>query len=97
MTRDPGAALLRALLRGAPRLELVEMASRDWASATFTGARHAIRFEAADEEALWTWLEALAACDLTVRGQTVVDVATSEVTRREGRVAVTIAVLTVDA
>lgn len=59
---DPGTALLRALAADAPpgsAMELIEMTSTVWASATFTGARHAIRLRAADDARLAAWLAGL--------------------------------------
>lgn len=79
-------ALLRALAAGAPPFTLNEAISRDWASATFTGERHLIRVELADDAATAAWLADLPDAELVIRGQIVADLTVGEVTRAEGRV-----------
>ena len=98
---DPAMPLLRALVSagaaaGAPPFELVEMASRAWASATFTGARHEIRLAVPDGPALAAWLAALPAAELPVPGHLVADVAVASVVRSGGTAQVVVEALTVE-
>ncbi|GGB20604.1 hypothetical protein GCM10011380_07740 [Sphingomonas metalli] len=62
--RDPAARLVAALLADAAAAgcpaRIVSSETRDWSSATFTGARHHIRLAAAAGDARAAWLDALA-------------------------------------
>ncbi len=79
---DPATGLLRAIgARFAPgSFRLEDMTSRDWASVTFSGARHRLCFrgegDAADGEAD-AFAIGLGAAELDVRGHIVADVALS--------------------
>lgn len=88
-------ALIRALATSAPAFTLEEAISRDWASATFTGERHLVRIELADDDATGAWLAALPDLELTVRGRLVADLAVAEEARAQGRVRVGVEALTI--
>lgn len=90
--RDPGLALVRALAAAGPPFELLEATSRDWFSATFTGARHVIRLELAESAAAAAWLAGLPEAEFTLRGHFVADLRA----RRDGDT-VTIEALTIEA
>jgi hypothetical protein len=95
MSRGPDAATLltRALLASAEQAGCpVRIAASDWtrwASATFTGARHVLKLEAASSEAFDAWLAALPEAEFALRGHLVAD-ATVESVRREGETATAI-------
>ena len=88
-------ALLRALAATGPAFTLTEAESRDWSSATFTGERHRLRIELADDAATSRWLAGLPEAELTVRGRLVADVAVTETRRDAGRVHAVVEALTI--
>lgn len=101
MSRGPdiGTLLVRALYRlsctaGCP-LEIVESDWVRWASATFSGARHAQVWCAAPSAALDDWLAALPEADVVLRGHLLADIVVSAVTRTADTVRIEIAALTV--
>lgn len=81
--RGPGADVLlgRALAASAAaagaRLEIGDSAAEPWHSATFSGARHAIRAEAYAGPAVARWLDELGPEAVHVPGHLVADVAFS--------------------
>ncbi|WP_174279383.1 hypothetical protein [Sphingomonas bacterium] len=96
---DPGLALLHALAASAPRgsaIELVDMTSTGWGSATFTGARHVIRLRGRDDPALASWLAGLLEAQFRLRGHLVADIALASVERCGGSAAVVVEALTLD-
>ena len=96
---DPGLALLHALLATAPdrsAIELMDMTSTRWASATFTGARHVIRLEGRDDPALATWLADLPEAQFRLRGHLVADIAVDLVERHDGATVIVIEALTLE-
>lgn len=98
--RDPGLLLLRALVAGAPRgsgVELVEMTSTAWASATFTGARHTMRLTAGDDEPLAAWLAGLPEAQVRLAGHLLADLAVAAIDRRGGTAVVDLEALTIEA
>lgn len=96
---DEGALLRRALERSADSAGITLAVERSdfkrWASATFTGARHAVTLRAMDGDGLDWWLGALPEADLPVRGQLVADLKIVSVTRAYGAVVAMLEVLTV--
>lgn len=96
---DPGLALLHALIAGSPRacaVELVDMTSTAWASATFTGMRHVFRLQGHDAAALSDWLAGLPEATFRLRGHLVADVAVTSVERRDGAAGIILEALTVE-
>ena len=87
--------LLRALAATGPAFALTAAESRDWSSATFTGERHRLRIELADDPATTAWLDALPEAELTVRGRLVADMTVTEARREGGRVHAAIEALTI--
>lgn len=101
MSRGPdvGTLLVRALYRlsctaGCP-LEIVESDWVRWASATFTGARHAMIWRAAPSVALDDWLAALPEAEVALRGHLLADITVSAVTRTAECTGVELAALTI--
>lgn len=101
---DPATALIRAVLtlaRGEAQLE--EHRGTAWASATFTGMRHAMHVTLAGREGIATgeWLAAiLPEHEFQIAGHLVADIAVSAIYRREeGTPAMTLTIeaLTVEA
>ncbi len=101
---DPATALIRAVLtlaRGAAELE--EHRGTAWASATFTGMRHAMRVSLLGEDGVRTgeWLASvLPEHEFRIAGHLVADIIVSEIHRREeGMPAMTLTIeaLTVEA
>ncbi len=88
-------ALVRALAASGPAFTLVEVESRDWSSATFTGERHRVHVGMTDDAATTAWLAALPELELTVRGRLVADLAVTEATRDSGRTLATVEALTI--
>ena len=95
MSGGDAMALLRALAATGPAFTLAEAESRDWSSATFTGERHRLRIELADDAATAAWLAALPEAEIAVRGRLVADVAVTEVRHEGGRVHATVEALTI--
>ena len=102
--RDPATALIRAVLtlaRGAAELE--EHRGTAWASATFTGMRHAMRVSLLGEDGvrIGEWLASiLPDHEFRIAGHLVADIAVTAVHRRaEGTPAMTLTIeaLTVEA
>ncbi|WNO53295.1 hypothetical protein [Stakelama saccharophila] len=79
MSRGPDASTLlqRSLLRSAQgkglSVGIMVADETQWASATFTGARHTIWLRAPDDESVESWLAALPDAELPVRGHLVAD------------------------
>ena len=102
MSRGPDAATLieRALIAQALaagcRVEIAASDSRRWASATFIGARHAIRLSCARSAALETWLSELPEADFALRGHLVADLTVERVHREGDAVTVSLEILTVE-
>jgi hypothetical protein len=98
---DVGTLLVRALYRAscAARcpLEIVTADSVRWASATFTGARHATSWTALPSPALDAWLAALPEKEFELRGHLVADLVVQAVRRTATAVALEIEALTVEA
>lgn len=76
LRRDAGLLLARALIADAARhglgITIDDWRSHPWASATFTGARHAATLAVTGDPA--TWLAALPDADLPLRGHLVADI-----------------------
>lgn len=101
MSRGPdvGTLLVRALYRdsvaaGCP-LEIVDSDWFRWASATFNGARHAMRWNAAPSATLDAWLATLPEADIVFRGHLLADIVVAAVTRSAENVRIEIEALTV--
>ena len=98
---DVGTLLVRALYRASCRagcpLEIVTADWVRWASATFTGARHATIWTALPSPALDAWLATLPETEFDVRGHLVADVGVQAVSRNAADVTVEIEALTVEA
>ncbi len=66
---DPALPLIRELIADAAAngctVHLIASATRDWASATFVGARHRILLTAIASPALTAWLAALPSAQLS--------------------------------
>ena len=94
------AAIAQRLLRAAATagcpLELREHHSRLWASATFTGARHALTLAGAPSPALDAWLAGLSDATFDTPRELVADLALVERTRRGGEVEARIEAVTVE-
>lgn len=92
---DSTSALLRAI-RGRfedLRMTIEEVRSRNWASATFTGARHELTFRvegARANAAADTFLADLGAAEFSLRGHILADIALVSEERHDGAEAVTI-------
>lgn len=75
---DVATLLIRAIARHAEDAgcggTTTALGSQDWASATFTGTRHAIRHAAPDTPARTGWIAALAEAELGLRGHLLADV-----------------------
>jgi hypothetical protein len=91
-----GAKLARALIAMARAsgcaVRTGATSERPWASATFTGACHAIAIEAQPSPALDAWLDSLPEAEFAVPGHVVADVAVSR-----GAAGTTIAALMLEA
>jgi hypothetical protein len=98
---DAGTALIRAMEASAERagcpIRVVASGATRWASATFAGARHELRLEAAEVEALGPWLAELPEVDLPTRGYLVADIQVQSVHRASGVATIEIEALTVEA
>ena len=97
---DAGTLLVRALYRsacaaGCP-LEIADSDWVRWASATFTGARHTIRWTALPSPALDAWLAALPDADLLLRGHLVADIHVAGLTRDSSGVTIELEALTIE-
>ena len=88
-------ALIRALAASGPAFTLLDVESRDWASATFAGERHRVRVEMADDTATTVWLAALPEAELVVRGWLVADLSVAETKRENGQTLAMIEALTI--
>lgn len=102
MSRGPDAAALleRALIRAAIEAGVaMSVAGADWtrwASATFVGARHALRLVAMPSAALDRWVAGLSEAEFRLRGHLVADLAIVGTQREAGLVTVCIEALTVE-
>lgn len=100
---DAASALLRAVRNAfagfGGALVVEEMRSRRWASITFTGARHELRFRlegrTADEEAE-RFVSSLEAAEFALRGHVLADIALVSQVREEGRAVIEVEALTVE-
>ena len=103
MSRGPDAGvLLERALTGQARDAGVDMAIVSagwtrWASATFTGARHALVLTGTSSPALSEWLASLPEAEFALRGHIVADLAVEHVERGPDATRATIEVLTVEA
>jgi hypothetical protein len=82
-----------------PRFEVEEIRSRGWASATFTGARHELRFRVEGDgadEAAERFLCDLEAAEFDLRGHIVADLALVSEERRPGFARIALEALTVE-
>ena len=97
---DAGTLLVRALYRDSCRagcpLEIVDADWVRWASATFTGARHALRWTALPGAALETWLAALPDADLPLRGHLLADIVVAGLRRTPELMTIEIEALTLE-
>lgn len=102
MSRGPDAATLleRALLASAQAAGCaVALVSSDWtrwASATFTGARHAIALRAGPSPLLDAWLAGLPEAEVALRGHVLADIAVTQVSREGEWVVVCLEALSVE-
>ena len=102
MSRGPDAATLldRALQRSAAAagvtLSVREADWRRWASATFTGARHALLLDVADGPEARAWLDHLPEIDLPMRGHLVADIVITGLTAEGASARVEVEALTVE-
>ena len=67
-----------------------------WASATFTGARHALTLAGRDGDAARAWLGGLAELELRLRGHLVADIAVNAVAQADGGISAQVEALTVE-
>jgi hypothetical protein len=67
-----------------------------WRSPTFTGARHALKIEAADTAVLERWLSHLPDSDLAVRGHVIASLAVTNIRRAGGMAEIALDALTVE-
>ena len=95
MSGGDAMALLRALAATGPAFTLADAESRDWSSATFTGERHRVRIELADDTATAAWLAALPDAELAMRGRLVADLAVTDAHSVGGRINAVIEALTI--
>jgi hypothetical protein len=102
MSRGPDAAtqLERALLAaataaGCPVLITTADWTR-WASATFTGARHALTLTAPPSPMLDCWLVGLSEAEFALRGYLVADIHVTRMAREGESVTIAIEALTVE-
>jgi hypothetical protein len=102
MSRGPDAAtqLERALVAaaaaaGCPVLIITADSTR-WASATFTGARHALTLRAPPGPMLDCWLVGLSDAEFALRGYLVADINVTRMTREGEMVTIAIEALTVE-
>ena len=97
---DAGTLLVRALYRDSCSagcaLEIVESDWVRWASATFTGARHAMRWTALPSAKLDRWLAALPEADLLLRGHLLADLQVVAIARTPEGVTIDLEALTLD-
>lgn len=102
MSRGPDAAtqLERALLAAATEAGCpIAIATADWtrwASATFTGARHALTLIAPPSPMLDCWLVGLSEAEFALRGYLVADIHVTRMTREGEVVTIAIEALTVE-
>lgn len=102
MSRGPDAGTLfaRALVAGAARagcpIELLSAEWTRWASATFSGARHALRLGGPSGPALEKWLEELPEAEIVLRGHIVADLTIDGVQRNLDHTFANIEALTVE-
>jgi hypothetical protein len=98
---DVGTLLVRALYRASCSagcaLEIITADWVRWASATFTGARHATTWTALPSPALDAWLTTLPEAQFELRGHLVADVVVQAVHRTSVSVTLEIEALTVEA
>jgi hypothetical protein len=97
---DAGTLLVRAIYRDSCRagcpLEIVDADWVRWASATFTGARHALRWTALPSAILDQWLADLPETDLPLRGHLLADIVVAALRRTPDQVTIEIEALTLE-
>lgn len=98
---DVDAALSRVIeqsagVAGCP-VRVAANGRRRWASATFSGARHAMTISAIPTAQFDRWLGGLADADLSVRGHLVADLKIMAVRRSAEQLSADIEVLTLEA
>ena len=102
MSRGPDAATLlaRALTRSAAAAECpVTVVTADWsrwASATFTGARHAVALSAPPSPALIAWIAVLPETELALRGHLVADLSVVAARHAGEEITIELEILTVE-
>ncbi|MEG3125557.1 hypothetical protein [Sphingomonas sp. GB1N7] len=103
MSRGPdiGMLLVRALYRdsvanGCP-MKIVTSDCVRWASATFVGARHAMKWTALPSPALDAWLAELPEAEFEMRGHLLADIDVIAITRTATSVGIEFEALTVEA
>lgn len=96
---DAAALLERALVRSGAScgvaVEIVESRATRWASATFSGDRHALELRCIPPDRGAAWLTDLAEAELPLRGHLVADLAVVGRTRSATQLTATIEALTV--
>ncbi len=98
---DSTTALLRAIVGRFPdqRLTVEDVRSRSWASATFTGARHELRFRVEGEgaqAAADAFLADLGTAEFALRGHILADIALVSQQRSADTATVSLEALTVE-
>ena len=96
MSRDPRKALYAALAETLGTIDNLVSKTRDWSSATFTGTRHALRFDVP-----WTREAVIAAIDLPdaelpMDGHFVADLRVALCKRKGTRLMLELEVLTIE-
>lgn len=98
--RDVGARLDRALANAALAAGLeaavIDHRSRPWASATFTGTRHAVTLLAKRSPTLGGWVAALPDAELPLRGHLVASLAVDGIEDNGHEVWLALTVLTIE-
>jgi hypothetical protein len=77
-------------------LTLGPLTSRPWHSALFCGESHVAEVAGADDAAVSAWLDALPELDLPIPGH-VAEAAVDRITRRDGTLTASLALLTIEA
>jgi hypothetical protein len=100
MAPSAGDELRRALRAEFVQLAIESLASRSWASVTFSGARHrlVLRFEGEDAAAAAdAFLDGLGEREVVLRGHILADIALVTDERERGMARLTVEALTVEA
>ncbi|MEZ0495028.1 hypothetical protein [Sphingomonas sp. IW22] len=102
MARGPDAGTLveRALSLSATRaaisMVVTDAVVTRWASATFTGARHALELSLIDTAAARTWLATLSEAELPMRGHLMADCVVVRTREEGGMIDASVEALTVE-